>query len=141
MFLNILRKHRNIAVFDQQSFELLQKTQKEAARRCTNLKSIAKSMFLYYVNIFVLNIETNCEQWPDNGEFLAEMDHIHNLSAEERKEILSSVLQEDGEEEEINSDYMHEDVVPCECEGHLEDWQIDDGIPIDDEEERNESEY
>ena len=141
VFLNILRKHRNIAVFDQQSFELLQKTQKEAARRCTNLKSIAKSMFLYYVNIFVLNVETNCEQWPDNGEFLAEMDQIHNLSAEERKDIFSSVLQEDGEEEEINSDYMHEDVVPCECEGHLEDWQIDDGIPIDDEEERNESEY
>ena len=107
MFLNILRKHHNLAEYDQQSFELLQKTQKEAARRCTNLQSIAKSISLYYVNIFVLYVESNFKQWPDDDEFLSELDRLHHLSAEDRKEIFRTVLCEEGGEEEINSDFYH----------------------------------
>jgi hypothetical protein len=50
-YLNMLRKYHNLAVLDQQTFELLWKKQKEAGRRCANLHNIALNQYTSWFSL------------------------------------------------------------------------------------------
>jgi hypothetical protein len=60
IYIHILRKHRNLAVYDQNRVSSSCRRIKrklQDALRITNLHDIARNQLLYYVMVFVLNIK------------------------------------------------------------------------------------
>ena len=142
-YINMLRKYHNLAVFDQQTFELLWKCQKEAGRRCSNLKEIAFNQYLYYVLTFVMNIETNNDKCPCGDKFLAEFNKIRRKTDKERSNLWAEIVKE-GNYDTCDDNFMFpgEDMdAQPETTDPKDAWRYDDVENEFDNDARNDYDY